>query len=129
MGSVTRSITSAIEIFELSRRWKGDNRVGFSIFSRLRHPILLLVVLPVSAFGGGGWRSDRSGSSADGIVLARIRNVGERKVNSDRRPTVPVFRLTNVGGIAQEGPTVAQDVSSKMGRGLHVGVPLRPRHE
>ena len=81
----------------------------------------------MSAFGGGEWRGDRSGSSADGIVLVRKRNVGNME-NSDRRPTVPVFRLTNVGGIAQEGPTVAQDVSSKMGRGLHVGVPLRPRH-
>ena len=100
--------------------------MGFSIFSRLRHPILLLVVLPVSAFGGGGWRSDRSGSSTDGIVLARIRNVGERKVNSDRRPTVPVFRLTDVGGVAQEGPTVAQDVSSKNGEGAPRGCSSSP---
>ena len=79
----------------------------------------------MSAFGGGEWKGDRSGSSADGIVLARKRNVGNME-DSDRRPTVPVFRLTNVGGIAQEGPTVAQDVSSKNGEGAPRGCSSSP---
>ena len=53
------------------------------------------------------------GDGVTGVVLRQtgscsrgIKTWGMRREYLDRRPTAPVFRLTNVGGIAQEGPTV-----------------------
>ena len=82
---------SPFTCFSCSVRGRARN----SIFSRLWR---LVAASLMSAFGGGEWRGDRSGSSADGIVLARKRNVGNME-SSDRWPTVPVFCLTNVGGV------------------------------
>ena len=72
--------------------------------------------------------SDRGDSAAGGTVRAQTQNVGNLEI-LDRQPTcassLPHGRRWNRSRGSHSGPKMSHQ---KMGRRLHVGVPLCPRY-
>ena len=90
----------------LSRLWRLRFGRGRPLHIKVKNSSLGLRDHQCLLHDGGEWVSDRGDSSAGGIVLAQIQNVGKSVKNWIGNPLVPVVCLTDVGGIAQEGPAV-----------------------
>ena len=86
----------------LSRFWRLRFGRGRPSYIKIKSSSLGLRDRRYLLHDGGEWVSDRGDSAAGGTVRARTQNVGNLEIRIGN-PLVPVVRLTDVGGIAQEG--------------------------